>query len=149
MSLQAAAALVDLAVKNGPAGMWHALGSPSSGAPVNGFVTSPLWLAGTICICLTLAPSVYRAARGAGVPPRAALFLMSAALGLVVMVDLLARGTALPLLVFAALVAAALSVALRAGGEAAHRHDAMRTAAVVDLAHRRKGRSAGGRNEPR
>ena len=148
MSLQAAAVLVDLAVKNGPAGMWRALGSPSSGAPVNRFVTSPLWLAGAICVCLTLAPSVYRATRGAGVRARAALFLTSAALGLVVMVDLLAHGTALPLLVFSALVVAAVSVALRAGSRTTHHH-AAHTAEVVDLARRRTGRSAGGRIEPR
>lgn len=148
MKLEATAVLVTLAVKNGPLGMWRALGSPAHSEPVNRFVTSPLWLAGTICVCLTLAPSVYRAARGAKVPPRVVPFLSCAALGLIVVVDLLASGTALPLLVFVALVTAAVGVALRAGLQPAHHH-ARPTAEVVDLAPRRKGRGADGRSDPR
>jgi hypothetical protein len=143
-----AAALVTLAVKNGPPGMWRALGAPGRIEPVDRFVTSPLWLAGTVCVCLTLAPAFYRAARGWQIPPPAALLLTGAALGLVSVVDLLARGTALPLLLFVALVAAAVTLTLQAGSRPPH-HKARRPAEVVDLARRRKGRSAGGHGGPR
>ena len=151
MKLWATAILVTLAVKNGPLGMWRALGAPAHSEPVNRFVTSPLWLAGTICVCLTLAPSVYRAARGTSVPPKLVPFLACAALGLIVAVDLLARGSALPLLVFAALVAVAVGVALRAGLQPAHHHatHTADTAPVVDLARRRKRRGRRGRIDPR
>ena len=147
MRLQAAAH-VTLAVKNGPPGMWRALGAPGRIEPVDRFVTSPLWLAGTVCVCLTLAPSVYRAARGRQIPPTWALLLTSAALGLVSVVDLLARHTALPLLVFVALVAAAVTLTLRAGSQPPH-HEARRPAEVVDLARRRKDRGTGGHGGPR
>jgi hypothetical protein len=132
---------VTLAVKNGPLGMWRALGPAGPIKPLSRFVTSPLWLAATICVCLPLARSVYRATRGQTLPPSVALLFTTAVLGLFVTFDLLMRGTGLPLLVFVLLAAALVAVALRAGLRQT-RLTTGRTAEVVDLARRREDRGA-------
>jgi hypothetical protein len=132
---------VTLAVKNGPLSMWRALAPAGPIKPLSRFVTSPLWLAATICVCLALAPSVYHATRGKTVPPSMALLLTTAILGLFVVFDLLMRGTGLPLLVFVLLVAALVAVTLRAGLRQA-RENTRSTAGVVDLAHWREDRRA-------
>ena len=132
---------VTLAVKNGPLGMWRALGPAGPIKPLSRFVTSPLWLAATICVCLPLARSVYRATRGQTLPPSVALLFTTAVLGLFVTFDLLMRGTGLPLLVFVLLAAALVAVALRAGLRQT-RLSTGRTGEVVDLARRREDRRA-------
>ncbi len=132
---------VTVGVKNGPLDMWRSFGQAAQIRPLDPFVTSPLWLAATICAYLALAPSVCRAARGKAVPPNMAVLLTTAVLGLVVALELLARGSALPLLVFVLLVAARAAVALRPGLRRI-RKDTTRTAEVVDLARRREDRRA-------
>jgi hypothetical protein len=140
MALQTVMIGVTLAVKNGPLSMWRSFGPAGPIKPLDRFVTSPLWVAATICVCLALAPSVYRATRGKTVPPNVALLLTTAVLGLLVF-DLLMRGTALPLLAFVVLVAALVAVALRAGLRQ-NRQDTRRAAEVVDLARWREDRRA-------
>ena len=141
MALQTVMIGVTLAVKNGPLSMWRSLAPAGPIKPLDRFVTSPLWLAATICVCLALAPSVYRATRGKTAPPNVALLLTTAVLGLFVVFDLLLRGTALPLLVFVLLVAARVAVALRAALRQT-RQDTNRTTEVVDLTRWREGKRA-------
>jgi hypothetical protein len=130
-----------VAVKNGPLDMWRSLQSGGPIRPLGPFVTSPLWLAATICAYLVLAPSIYRAMTGKTVPPKMALLLTIAVLGLLVALELPMRGTALPLLVFVVLVAVRVAVALRAGLRRTAQ-DARRTAEVVDLTRWREDRRA-------
>ncbi len=148
MTLQTVMIGMTLAVKNGPLGMWRSLGPTGPIKPLDRFVTSPLWLAATICVCLALAPSVYRATRGKRVPPSTALLLTTAVLSLCVVLDLLMPGTALPLLVFVVLVAALVAATVRAGPRQTRR-DTTRAGEVVDLKHwsedRRARRRAGSR----
>jgi hypothetical protein len=132
---------VTLAVKNGPLSMWRAFAPAGPIKPLSRFVTSPLWPAATICVCVALAPSVYRATRGRTLPPSVALLLATAFLGLFVTFDLLMRDTGLPLLVFVLLVAALVAVALRAGLRQT-RLGTGRAAEVVDLGRRRENRRA-------
>jgi hypothetical protein len=100
MALHAVTVDVTLAVKNGPLGMWRALGPTGPIRPLGRLITSPFWLVATICVSLALAPPVYRATQARRVPPSAALLLATAALGLFVVFDLLTRRTGFPLLVF-------------------------------------------------
>ncbi len=132
---------VTLAVKNGPLGMWRALGPAGPLKPLSRFVASPLWLVATICVCSALAPSIYRATRDKKAPASVALLLAIALLGLFVTFDLLARGTGLPLVVFVLLAGALVAVSLRAGLRQTHPGTG-RPADVVDLAHRRENRGA-------
>jgi multisubunit Na+/H+ antiporter MnhG subunit len=141
MALQTVMIGVTLAVKNGPLSMWRSLGPAGPIEPLDRFVTSPLWLAATICVYLALAPSVYRATRGTTVPPKIALLLTTAVLGLFAVFDLLMRGTALPLLVFVLLVTSLVAVALRRGLRQ-NRQYMSRAAEVVDLARWREVRRA-------
>jgi hypothetical protein len=131
---------VTVAVKNGPPDMWRSLGPASPTRPLDRFVTSPLWLAATICVYLALAPAVYRATRGKAVPPNMALLLTTAVLGLFGVLDLVLRGTALPLLVFVLLVAAGVAVTLRAALQRIRQDTS--TAEVVDLTRLRENRRA-------
>ena len=141
MVLHAVMIDVTLAVKNGPLGMWRALGPAGPVKPLSRFVTSPLWLVATICVCAALAPSVYRASRGKKVPASMALLLAIAVLGLFVTFDQLMRGTGLPLVVFVLLAGALVAVSLRAALRQT-RLGTGRPAEVVDLAHRRENRRA-------
>jgi uncharacterized membrane protein len=145
MALQTFAASVaasaTTAVKNGPPGMWRALGGPASAKPIDRFVTSPLWLAAAICIYLALAVVVSHQIRRGAARPHRTLAATSAVLGLLVVVELLVRSAAFGLLVLVLLVAALVSVLLRAGSRGAHKH-ARRTTEVVDLARRRDGKGA-------
>jgi multisubunit Na+/H+ antiporter MnhG subunit len=141
MALQTVMIGVTLAVKNGPLSMWRSLDPAGPIKPLDRFVTSPLWLAATICVYLALAPSVYHATRSKTVSPNMSLLFTTAALGLFVVFDVLVHGTALPLLVFVLLVATRVAVALRAGLRQT-RQDKRHTAEVVDLARWREDRRA-------
>ena len=145
MALQTVAASVTasvtMAVKNGPPSMWRALGSPGPVKPIDRFVTSPLWLAAAICIYLAFAVVVSRQMRRGTTRPDRTLVTTSAVLGLLVVVELLVRSDALGLLVLALLVAALVSVLLRAGLHGAHKH-ARQATEVVDLARWRDGKGA-------
>jgi O-antigen/teichoic acid export membrane protein len=141
MALQTVTASVTMAVKNGPPGMWRALGAPDPVKPIDRFVTSPLWLAAAICIYLALVVVVSRQIRRGTARPHRTLVTTSAVLGLLVVVELLVRSAAFGLLVLVLLVAALVSVLLRAGLHGAHKH-ARRTTEVVDLARWRDGKGA-------
>jgi O-antigen/teichoic acid export membrane protein len=134
-------ASVTMAVKNGPPGMWRALGAPDPVKPIDRFVTAPLWLAAAICIYLALAVIVSRQTRRGTVRPDRTLVATTAVLGLLVVVELLVRSAALGLLVLVLLVAALVSVLLRAGLHRAHKH-ARRTTEAIDLARWRDGKGA-------
>lgn len=141
MALHMMAASVTVAVKNGPPGMWRALRSPVPIKPIDRFATSPLWLATAIGIYLALVVVVSRQTRRATARPDRTLVATTAALGLLVVIELLVRSAALGLLVLVLLVAALVAVPLRAGPHGARKH-ARRTTEVVDLARRRGGKSA-------
>ena len=141
MALQTVAASVTIAVKNGPSSMWRALGSPDPVKPIDRVVTSPLWLAAAICIYLAFAVVVSRQMRRGTTRPDRALVTTSAVLGPLIVVELLVRSDALGLLVLVLLVAALVSVLLRAGVHGAHNH-AKQATEVIDLARWRDGKRA-------
>ena len=106
MALSTMAMSVIMAVKNGPPGMWRAMGSPSPSGPPDGFATSSLWVAVTTISYLALAVVVALRARRATSPPSGALVASTFVLGLLVMLDLRVRSAALGLSVFGFIVAA-------------------------------------------
>lgn len=114
MAFGTMAASAAAAVKNGPAGMWRALGSPASAAPIGRFTTSPLWLVATTCGYLALAVFVARRTRRATAPPGRALAIITAVLGPLVVAQLLARSAALGLLVLVLMVSVWVAVLVQA-----------------------------------
>jgi len=142
LTLHAAAIAPTFAVKNGPAGMWHALGSTGAGA-VGAFLTSLPVLAITASAWLALAVVLYsRARRGrlSGI-----MLTTTAVAGLLVVVESTTRVTLLGLLVpllLAGLWIAALWRGGRRGSRSRKRHAGTPdgSAEVVDLARWREQR---------
>ena len=121
MTLVTVATSVIVAVKNGPPGMWRAMGSPSPAGPIDGFATSPLWMAVTTFGYLALAVAVALRARRARTAPDSDLVTSTAVLGLLVMVDLRVHSAALGLLVFVLVVAAWVTALRKADPRQARR----------------------------